>query len=91
MYHKVTAAKMLVMKQRKDEGKDITHSGAMWYNTSEIALEVANEAVQIHGGNGYVARYCSSDARWQDYSNMKELQKFKVNDFKEVYDLTYKY
>jgi alkylation response protein AidB-like acyl-CoA dehydrogenase len=29
MYHKVTAAKMLVMKQRKDEGKDITHSGAM--------------------------------------------------------------
>jgi alkylation response protein AidB-like acyl-CoA dehydrogenase len=24
---------------------------------SEIALEVANEAVQIHGGNGYVAEY----------------------------------
>jgi alkylation response protein AidB-like acyl-CoA dehydrogenase len=24
---------------------------------SEIALEVANEAVQIHGGNGYVSEY----------------------------------
>ena len=60
MYVKVTAAKLLVMKAacEKDEGKDIAHSGAMAkLYTSEIALEVANEAVQIHGGNGYVAEY----------------------------------
>ena len=60
MYVKITAAKLLIMKAacEKDEGKDIAHSGAMAkLYASEIALEVANEAVQIHGGNGYVAEY----------------------------------
>jgi alkylation response protein AidB-like acyl-CoA dehydrogenase len=59
MYVKVTAAKLLVMKAacEKDAGMDIAHSGAMAKLYSEIALEVANEAVQIHGGNGYVAEY----------------------------------
>jgi len=60
MFVKITAAKLLIMKAacEKDEGKDIAHSGAMAkLYASEIALEVANEAVQIHGGNGYVAEY----------------------------------
>ncbi len=60
MHLKITAARLLVWKAaaEKDEGKDIAHSGAMAkLYASEIALEVANEAVQIHGGNGYVSEY----------------------------------
>jgi alkylation response protein AidB-like acyl-CoA dehydrogenase len=65
MYVKVTAAKLLVMKAaaEKDEGKDIAHSGAMAkLYASEIALEVANEAVQIHGGNGFSEEYVAARA-----------------------------
>ena len=60
MHVKTTAARLLVHKAaaEKDEGKDIAHSGAMAkLYASEVALEVANEAVQIHGGNGYVSEY----------------------------------
>jgi alkylation response protein AidB-like acyl-CoA dehydrogenase len=57
MYVKVTAAKLL-MKAACEKMKVKMHSGAMAkLYASEIALEVANEAVQIHGGNGYVAEY----------------------------------
>jgi alkylation response protein AidB-like acyl-CoA dehydrogenase len=59
-----------------------------WQNIcSEIALEVANEEVQIHGGNGYVAEYhverMMRDSKITTY--MKELQRFNVSLFQEVW------
>jgi len=87
MYVKITAAKLLIMKAacEKDEGKDIAHSGAMAkLYASEIALEVANEAVQIHGGNGYVAEYhverMMRDAKiTQIYEGTSEVQKIVIS------------
>jgi alkylation response protein AidB-like acyl-CoA dehydrogenase len=87
MYVKITAAKMLVMKAacEKDEGKDIAHSGAMAkLYASEIALEVANEAVQIHGGNGYVAEYhverMMRDSKiTQIYEGTSEIQRIVIS------------
>ena len=87
MYVKITAAKLLIMKAacEKDEGKDISHSGAMAkLYASEIALEVANEAVQIHGGNGYVAEYhverMMRDSKiTQIYEGTSEVQKIVIS------------
>jgi len=87
MYVKTTAAKLLVMKAavEKDEGKDIAHSGAMAkLYASEVALEVANEAVQIHGGNGYVAEYhverMMRDAKiTQIYEGTSEIQRIVIS------------
>jgi alkylation response protein AidB-like acyl-CoA dehydrogenase len=87
MYVKITAAKLLVMKAacEKDEGKDIAHSGAMAkLYASEIALEVANEAVQIHGGNGYVAEYhverMMRDSKiTQIYEGTSEIQRIVIS------------
>ena len=87
MYVKITAAKLLIMKAacEKDEGKDIAHSGAMAkLYASEIALEVANEAVQIHGGNGYVAEYhverMMRDSKiTQIYEGTSEIQRIVIS------------
>jgi hypothetical protein len=87
MYVKTTAAKLLVMKAavEKDEGKDIAHSGAMAkLYASEVALEVANEAVQIHGGNGYVAEYhverMMRDSKiTQIYEGTSEIQRIVIS------------
>ncbi|MFC6876449.1 acyl-CoA dehydrogenase family protein [Flavobacterium myungsuense] len=87
MYVKITAAKLLILKAacEKDEGKDIAHSGAMAkLYASEIALEVANEAVQIHGGNGYVAEYhverMMRDSKiTQIYEGTSEIQRIVIS------------
>jgi len=87
MYVKITAANLLIMKAacEKDEGKDIAHSGAMAkLYASEIALEVANEAVQIHGGNGYVAEYhverMMRDSKiTQIYEGTSEIQRIVIS------------
>lgn len=87
MYVKIMAAKLLIMKAacEKDEGKDIAHSGAMAkLYASEIALEVANEAVQIHGGNGYVAEYhverMMRDSKiTQIYEGTSEIQRIVIS------------
>ena len=51
---------------------------------SEIALEVANEAVQIHGGNGYVSEYhverMMRDAKiTQIYEGTSEIQRIVIS------------
>ncbi len=87
MYVKVIAAKLFVMKAawEKDEGKDIADSGAMAkLYASEIAMEVANEAVQIHGGNGYVAEYhverMMRDSKiTQIYEGTSEIQRIVIS------------
>jgi len=87
MYTQITAAKMLIFKaaSEKDEGKDIAHSGAMSkLYASEVALNVANEAVQIHGGNGYVSEYhverMMRDANiTQIYEGTSEIQRIVIS------------
>lgn len=87
MHVKTTAARLLVHKAaaEKDEGKDIAHSGAMAkLYASEVALEVANEAVQIHGGNGYVSEYhverMMRDSKiTQIYEGTSEIQRIVIS------------
>jgi len=60
MAMKIEAAKMLVYRAAwlKDNGKDydLAASMAKLY-ASEIAMDITIEAVQIHGGYGYVKEY----------------------------------
>lgn len=87
MHVKTTAARLLVHKAaaEKDQGLDIAHSGAMAkLYASEIALEVANDAVQIHGGNGYVAEYhverMMRDSKiTQIYEGTSEIQRIVIS------------
>ena len=56
----IEAARLLVYKaaQLKDRGASIDRASSMakfW--ASKAAMEVTTEAVQIHGGNGYVVEY----------------------------------
>ncbi|MDP4673731.1 MAG: acyl-CoA dehydrogenase family protein [Flavobacteriaceae bacterium] len=56
----IEAARLLVYKaaQLKDQGAPIDLASAMAkYWASKAAMEVTTEAVQIHGGNGYVVEY----------------------------------
>jgi alkylation response protein AidB-like acyl-CoA dehydrogenase len=60
MATQIMAAKMLCIKaaSEKDQGLDISQSGAMAkLFASQTAMDTTIEAVQIHGGNGYVAEY----------------------------------
>ncbi len=54
------AAKSMVLDtaKRKDAGEDVTKLAAICkYYASEMVGRVADRAVQIHGGAGYVADY----------------------------------
>lgn len=87
MSTKITAARMLIWKAaaEKDEGKDISNSGAMAkLFASQTAMEVTTEAVQIHGGNGYVREYhverMMRDAKiTQIYEGTSEIQKIVIS------------
>ena len=87
MHVKITCARLLIHKAatEKDNGQDIAHSGAMAkLYASEIALEVANEAVQIHGGNGYVSEYhverMMRDSKiTQIYEGTSEIQRIVIS------------
>ena len=87
MHVKITCARLLIHKAatEKDLGQDIAHSGAMAkLYASEIALEVANEAVQIHGGNGYVSEYhverMMRDSKiTQIYEGTSEIQRIVIS------------
>lgn len=83
----ITAARMLCFKAaaEKDEGKDISLSGAMAkLYASTTAMEVTTEAVQVHGGNGYVREYhverMMRDAKiTQIYEGTSEIQKIVIS------------
>jgi alkylation response protein AidB-like acyl-CoA dehydrogenase len=78
---------MLCLKAaaEKDQGKDISQSGAMAkLFASQTAMDVTIEAVQIHGGNGYVAEYhverMMRDAKiTQIYEGTSEIQKIVIS------------
>ena len=60
MATKIEASKLLVYHAAwmKDHGEDITKEAAMAkLFASETAMEVTTEAIQIHGGYGYVREY----------------------------------
>jgi alkylation response protein AidB-like acyl-CoA dehydrogenase len=83
----IMAAKMLCLKaaSEKDEGKDISQSGAMAkLYASQVAMDTTIEAVQIHGGNGYVAEYhverMMRDAKiTQIYEGTSEIQRIVIS------------
>lgn len=87
MYVAIEAARHLVMKAAcdKDNGDNYDLSGAMAkLHASQTAMDVAVEAVQIHGGNGFVKDYhverMMRDAKiTQIYEGTSEIQKIVVS------------
>jgi alkylation response protein AidB-like acyl-CoA dehydrogenase len=83
----ITAARHLVMQAAwdKDNGKNYDMSGAMAkLYASQVAMDVTTEAVQVHGGNGYVKEYhverLMRDAKiTQIYEGTSEIQKIVIS------------
>ena len=68
MATKVAAARLLVFRAAalRDSGREHTTESSMAkLFASETAVEVANEAIQIHGGYGYVKEY-PVERHWRD-------------------------
>lgn len=87
MATKIEAARLMCLKaaQLKDAGEDFSHASAMAkLYASEIAMESTVEAVQIHGGYGYVKEYhverLMRDAKiTQIYEGTSEIQKIVIS------------
>jgi alkylation response protein AidB-like acyl-CoA dehydrogenase len=87
MYTEIEAARMLVMKTAwdKDQGNNYDMSSAMAkLYASKVAMEQTVEAVQIHGGNGFVKEYhvarLMRDAKiTQIYEGTSEIQKIVIS------------
>nr|WP_321222863.1 acyl-CoA dehydrogenase [uncultured Psychroserpens sp.] len=87
MYTEIEAARMLVMKAAwdKDQGNNYDMSSAMAkLYASKVAMEQTVEAVQIHGGNGFVKDYhverLMRDAKiTQIYEGTSEIQKIVIS------------
>ncbi len=86
MATKVEAARNLVYKaaKTKDSGESFSKEAAMAkYYASEVASEVANKAVQLHGGYGYIKEYpverLMRDAKITEiYEGTTEVQKMVI-------------
>ncbi len=87
MATKVEAARLLCLQaaQLKDEGKDFSQASAMAkLFASEVAMNAAVEAVQIHGGYGFVKEFhverLMRDAKiTQIYEGTSEIQKIVIS------------
>jgi alkylation response protein AidB-like acyl-CoA dehydrogenase len=87
MYTDITAARHMVMKAAwdKDQGNNYDQSSAMAkLYASKVAMEHTVEAVQIHGGNGFVKEYhverMMRDAKiTQIYEGTSEIQKIVIS------------
>lgn len=87
MATQIEAARLLVYKAawQKDNGQDYTQSSAMAkLYASQVAMDVTIEAVQIHGGYGYVKEYhverLMRDAKiTQIYEGTSEIQKIVIS------------
>lgn len=87
MATKVEAARLLCLNAAslKDQGKEFTQEASMAkLYASQIAQEVTSEAVQIHGGYGYVREYhverLMRDAKiTQIYEGTSEIQKIVIS------------
>ena len=87
MATEIEAARMLVIKAAwlKDQGEDYGQASAMAkLYASKVAMEVTIEAVQIHGGYGFVKEYhverLMRDAKiTQIYEGTSEIQKIVIS------------
>jgi len=87
MYTEITATRHLVMKAAwdKDQGNNYDMSSAMAkVYASKVAMDQTVEAVQIHGGNGFVKEYhverLMRDAKiTQIYEGTSEIQKIVIS------------
>ena len=87
MYTDISAARHLVMQAAwdKDQGNNYDHSSAMAkLFASKVAMDHTVEAVQIHGGNGFVKDYhverLMRDAKiTQIYEGTSEIQKIVIS------------
>lgn len=87
MHTEIQAARLLVYQSAidKDNGEDYDLSGAMAkLYASKVAMETTVEAVQIHGGNGFVKEYhverLMRDAKiTQIYEGTSEIQKIVIS------------
>lgn len=87
MHTQIEAARHLVLKAAwdKDHGGNYDMSGAMAkLYASQVAMDTTVEAVQVHGGNGYVKEYhverLMRDAKiTQIYEGTSEIQKIVIS------------
>lgn len=87
MATQIDAARMLVYKAAwlKDQGEDYSHASAMAkLYASEVAMNVTVEAVQVHGGYGFVKEYhverLMRDAKiTQIYEGTSEIQRIVIS------------
>lgn len=87
MATQIEAARLLVYKSAwlKDQGKDFSDASAMAkLYASEVAMNVTVEAIQVHGGYGYVKEYhverLMRDAKiTQIYEGTSEIQKIVIS------------
>ena len=87
MYAKIEGARMLVYKSAVDKDQEKSYdlsSATAKLVASQVAMEVTTEAVQIHGGNGYVKEYhverLMRDAKiTQIYEGTSEIQKIVIS------------
>jgi alkylation response protein AidB-like acyl-CoA dehydrogenase len=87
MLTEIEAARYLVLKSAwdKDQGNNYDMSSAIAkLKASEVAMKVTVEAVQVHGGNGYVKEYhverLMRDAKiTQIYEGTSEIQKIVIS------------
>ncbi|MBT8262604.1 MAG: acyl-CoA dehydrogenase [Bacteroidia bacterium] len=87
MHTEITAARHLVLQAAwdKDMGNNYNMSSAMAkLYASKVAMEVTVEAVQVHGGNGFVKEYhverLMRDAKiTQIYEGTSEIQKMVIS------------
>ncbi|MEO9869925.1 acyl-CoA dehydrogenase [Ekhidna sp.] len=87
MATQIEAARLLCLKaaQKKDAGEDFSQEGAMAkLFASEVAMKQTVEAVQIHGGYGYVKEYhverLMRDAKiTQIYEGTSEIQRIVIS------------
>ncbi|WP_026966778.1 acyl-CoA dehydrogenase [Algoriphagus terrigena] len=87
MATQIEAARLLVYRAAwlKDQGEDYAHASAMAkLYASEVAMSVTIEAVQVHGGYGYVKEYhverLMRDAKiTQIYEGTSEIQRIVIS------------
>jgi alkylation response protein AidB-like acyl-CoA dehydrogenase len=87
MATEIEAARMLCLKAAwdKDNHLDYDTSGAMAkYYASKVAMKVTSEAIQMHGGNGYVREYhverMMRDAKITEiYEGTSEIQQIVIS------------
>jgi acyl-CoA dehydrogenase len=89
MYQKVETSRLLVWKAswEADQGMDPTISASIAkFYTTEVALEVANEALQIFGGYGYskmfpIEKLLRDTRLFRIYEGTSEIQRLIVSGY----------